>query len=133
MLIIPNQKIDELVQKWLMYDVPTFDIGGFVVGNEIREAEILGKSPGVFSGKVFAHRLVQIGGGGEIKIDWFVEDGDVITPENAKKKKPVARLRGPTNLLLLIERTTLNLLSRSSGIATLARKYVDIAKSVGYF
>jgi nicotinate-nucleotide pyrophosphorylase (carboxylating) len=33
-----------LVSEWLEEDTPSFDYGGFVVGEEISEAKLLGKS-----------------------------------------------------------------------------------------
>lgn len=33
------------VTDWLEEDCPSFDYGGFVVGEEVKEARLLGKSP----------------------------------------------------------------------------------------
>jgi len=38
------QTYKRLVAEWLEEDAPSFDYGGFVVGNEISEAKLLGKS-----------------------------------------------------------------------------------------
>jgi nicotinate-nucleotide pyrophosphorylase (carboxylating) len=35
----------QTVRDWLAEDCPSFDYGGFVVGEEPREAKLLGKSP----------------------------------------------------------------------------------------
>ena len=42
-----------MVQTWLEEDTPSFDWGGFVVGEEQRSAKLLGKSPGVLAGVPF--------------------------------------------------------------------------------
>ena len=42
-LLNPNYKTD--VTRWLAEDCPTFDYGGFVVGEGMGEARLLGKSP----------------------------------------------------------------------------------------
>ena len=42
-LLNPNYKED--VRRWLAEDCPSFDYGGFVVGEAITEARLLGKSP----------------------------------------------------------------------------------------
>jgi nicotinate-nucleotide pyrophosphorylase (carboxylating) len=41
-LLNPNFKTD--VTRWLAEDCPTFDYGGFVVGENMSEAKLLGKS-----------------------------------------------------------------------------------------
>lgn len=41
-LLNPNYKDD--VKRWLAEDTPSFDYGGFVVGEEVQEARLLGKS-----------------------------------------------------------------------------------------
>ena len=38
------QTYKRLVSEWLEEDTPSFDYGGFVVGEEISEAKMLGKS-----------------------------------------------------------------------------------------
>lgn len=38
------QTYKRLVSEWLEEDTPSFDYGGFVVGEEISEAKLLGKS-----------------------------------------------------------------------------------------
>ncbi|KAH7138147.1 Quinolinate phosphoribosyl transferase [Dendryphion nanum] len=39
------QTYKRLISEWLEEDTPSFDYGGFVVGEEISEAKLLGKSP----------------------------------------------------------------------------------------
>ena len=38
------QTYKRLVAEWLEEDTPSFDYGGFVVGDEVAEAKLLGKS-----------------------------------------------------------------------------------------
>lgn len=42
-LLPPTYK--RMISAWLEEDCPSFDYGGFVVGEEIKEARLLGKSP----------------------------------------------------------------------------------------
>lgn len=42
-LLPPTYK--RMVSAWLEEDCPSFDYGGFVVGEEVQEARLLGKSP----------------------------------------------------------------------------------------
>lgn len=48
-LLPPTYK--RMVTAWLEEDCPSFDYGGFVVGEEVKEARLLGKSP--VSRKIF--------------------------------------------------------------------------------
>ncbi len=58
--------------------------------------------------------------GPSVKLDLFVNDGDVVRDGNE-----IAAMRGSARALLSAERTTLNILGQLSGIATLTRQYVD--------
>lgn len=42
-LLPPSYK--RMISAWLEEDCPSFDHGGFVVGEEVKEARLLGKSP----------------------------------------------------------------------------------------
>lgn len=46
--LLPPTSCTRLVQCWLEEDCPSFDTAGFVVGDEVREAKLLGKSPVCF-------------------------------------------------------------------------------------
>ena len=50
-LLPPTYK--KSVSAWLEEDCPSFDYGGFVVGEATTEARLLGKSPGVVAGVPF--------------------------------------------------------------------------------
>ena len=54
------------------------------------------------------------------RIDFQVDDGTVLEPG-----QDIARVRGSARTLLTRERVALNFLQHLSGVATLARKYVD--------
>jgi nicotinate-nucleotide pyrophosphorylase (carboxylating) len=125
----------ELIRGYLRDDAPTFDVGGFVVGDEPETAILLCKTPGsVLAGVPFFNAVFEElgcevvwtmgGGGGEGSAK---KEGDVIEAAGA-----VARVTGPCRCILLGERTALNILSRASGIATAARELSGIAKSAGW-
>ena len=42
---------------WLEEDCPSFDYGGFVVGESMAEARLLGKSPGMVAGVPFFNEV----------------------------------------------------------------------------
>lgn len=47
------QTYKRMVSAWLEEDCPSFDYGGFVVGESMAEAKLLGKSPGMVAGVPF--------------------------------------------------------------------------------
>jgi nicotinate-nucleotide pyrophosphorylase (carboxylating) len=114
------------VVSWLAEDAPSFDYGGYVVGEAYREAFLFGKGKqvAVLAGSpFFTEVFVQLG----CEVEWHLKDGDMFQPV-----KHVATVRGKARHLLLGERVALNLLARCSGIATKSRKIRDLARGHGY-
>ncbi|KAI8056073.1 Quinolinate phosphoribosyl transferase [Syncephalis plumigaleata] len=99
-------------------DVPSFDYGGFVVGDFPQVAVLYGKSKGVLAG--LFRQL-------ECKVEWLMEEGAAVEPICE-----VARVYGPACKLLLGERTALNILARCSGIASRAMRLVQLKEQHGY-
>jgi nicotinate-nucleotide pyrophosphorylase (carboxylating) len=89
-------------------------------------ADFVARDDGVVAGLVVAETVLALAG-----------NGDVVVRRSARDGSPVARgevlltATGPTRLLLTAERTTLNLLSHLSGIATLTRRWVDAVAGTG--
>lgn len=127
-LSLPKWELERLATAWLAADAPMFEVGGFVVGEEIRTAKLLAKSPGVFCGRRMAQTIFETAGSLEVK--WLIEDGDEISQADAREKKVVALVRGKVRNILLAERTVLNTLSRASGVSTITRRYVSLAEDV---
>lgn len=50
----------KVVEAWLDEDIPSFDIGGFVVGDKEETAILYGKSDGVFAGRPFFDRIFTV-------------------------------------------------------------------------
>ncbi|KAJ3362573.1 hypothetical protein HDU91_003353 [Kappamyces sp. JEL0680] len=98
------------VESWLDEDTPSFDYGGFVVGDSSQSAFLFCKAPGVLAGVPFFD---------EVFAQWLFEEGTYIDPKGGKEK--VAVVTGPARKLLLGERPALNMLARASGVATKAR------------
>jgi len=112
-LLLPST-VNAQIKTWLKDDVPTFDYGGYVVGNTIRTATLWGKSRGIMAGKPFVQAVFDEVG---CKVEWFKDDGDRIDPICR-----VATVTGPIRNILLGERLALNIMTRASGIATEALK-----------
>ena len=100
------------ITQWLQEDTPSFDYGGFVVGEAPREAFLFGKGkdPAVLAGSPFVTEIfAQL----DCEVEWHTEEGDTFEPV-----KHVATVRGKARHLLIGERVAVNLLARCSGIAT---------------
>ncbi len=122
--LLPSESVREEVSKWLKDDVPTTDIGGFVVGEKIEKANLLCKSPGVLAGVPHAQAVFDVMG---LEVKWNVEEGTYIDGSSTNKVV-VAEVAGKCRNILLAERTALNTLSRASGVASKTREAVLIAK-----
>ncbi|KAI0048021.1 nicotinate-nucleotide diphosphorylase [Auriscalpium vulgare] len=123
-LLPPSWKTQ--VAAWLAEDTPSFDYGGYVVGEAHREAFLLGKGHqrAVLAGSPFVDEIFkQL----ECEVEWHVNEGAEFDPV-----KHVATVRGKARHLLLGERVALNLLARCSGIATTSKHIKDAAQGYGY-
>lgn len=78
------------------------------------------RSAGVVAGLPIAAATVEMVGGPDVRFVQLVDDGDLVAAD-----VELARVSGPTRVLLTAERTALNLLCRLSGIATLTRRWTD--------
>jgi len=88
------------------------------------EAELVPRCDGVLAGRLAAtEAFAQVDPA--VTMDWSADDGDILAAGS-----PLARVQGPLASILTAERTALNLLGHLSGIATLTRRYVDLASCV---
>ncbi|KAG1892265.1 Quinolinate phosphoribosyl transferase [Suillus subluteus] len=109
-LLPPSWKAQ--VTAWFAEDTPSFDYGGYVVGEVHREAFLFGKGKqaAVLAGRpFFTEVFAQLG----CEVEWHLQEGETFEPV-----KHVATVRGKARHLLLGERIALNMLARCSGIAT---------------
>lgn len=121
--LLPPDLKDSVVE-WLREDIPSFDYGGYVVGNVDETALLLCKAPGVFCGRPFVDAIFEHLG---CVVEWFVQEGVELRPVCE-----VARVTGPAYRLLQGERTALNIVTRASGIATHARELVKSVREEGW-
>ncbi|KAF4123069.1 nicotinate-nucleotide pyrophosphorylase (carboxylating) [Geosmithia morbida] len=127
-LLPPSWKTQ--VTAWLAEDTPSFDYGGFVVGEGERTATLWGKSAGVIAGRPFFDEVFAQCG---CEVEWRAAEGsevDLMAEEGGKKA--LATVRGPVRGILLGERVALNTLARCSGIATRSRELVSLLREAGY-
>ncbi|WP_421261725.1 carboxylating nicotinate-nucleotide diphosphorylase [Aeromonas jandaei] len=89
-----------------------------IPANRMASARVITREAGVFCGQPWVDEVfVQLGG--EVKVEWKVQDGEVISPN-----QELFRLHGPARLLLTGERNALNFVQTLSGVATLTARYV---------
>lgn len=122
--------VKETVKQWIADDMPSFDVGGLVVGNDERSAQLWMKSPGVFAGKpfvefVFEHLNCSVLWTEQAKEGQYLE-------ASSDNKVLLAVVKGPVNALLQGERTALNTISRCSGVATSSKIAVKQARDIGW-
>ncbi|QTL95471.1 carboxylating nicotinate-nucleotide diphosphorylase [Aeromonas jandaei] len=86
--------------------------------DRMASARVITREAGVFCGQPWVDEVfVQLGG--DVKVEWKVQDGEVISPN-----QELFRLHGPARLLLTGERNALNFVQTLSGVATLTARYV---------
>ncbi|BGP16265.1 hypothetical protein JCM10213_007709 [Rhodosporidiobolus nylandii] len=118
-----------VISAWLAEDTPSFDYGGFVVGEGEEEATLWGKSEGVLAGVPFVNEIfAQLG----CSVEWHLAEGSPVEPTKETPKIKVATVKGPARCLLLGERVALNTMARCSGIAWKSRRVLTKARSLGW-
>ena len=130
--LLPQTQVDTTVRAWIDDDMPSFDVGGLVVGSKPATAQLWMKSSGVFAGKPFFDAVFRAVG---CTVTWTklaAYEGRMISVDGDKRKILMATVTGPCNQILRGERTALCALSRCSGVATESRAAVDLAKSHGW-
>lgn len=108
-----------IISSWLAEDTPSFDYGGFVVGDTPAEARLLAKSAGIVAGIPFFDEIFkQLG----CTVAWHVKEGDEVGQGG---KQHVATVKGPVRNVLLGERVGLNVLARCSGVESKYTTFPD--------
>ncbi|QXO17813.1 carboxylating nicotinate-nucleotide diphosphorylase [Vibrio ostreae] len=98
---------------------PNADITASLIPADAQgSATIITREHGVFCGQAWADEVFrQLGG--EVKIDWHVQDGDKVEPN-----QKLCSLSGPARILLTGERSAMNFIQTLSGCATITAEYV---------
>ncbi|MBU4376198.1 MAG: carboxylating nicotinate-nucleotide diphosphorylase [Candidatus Omnitrophica bacterium] len=122
--MLEKDKIIDIIKNALKEDIGRMDITTtFLIPSNLKvKADIVSKSSGVLAGLP----LIEMAYGfldTELRIRFNAKDGDLIEPGKA-----VCYLEGPAASILKGERVVLNLLGRSSGVATITKKFVDRVK-----
>jgi len=118
----PRAAARDAVARALAEDLgPLGDLSAALVPASVSATmRVSARAPGVFAGRLCAlEAFAQVDPA--ITADWRVLDGDVVTAATV-----VAEVAGPLRSLLTAERTALNFMCHLSGVATLARRFVDV-------
>ncbi|WP_353509292.1 carboxylating nicotinate-nucleotide diphosphorylase [Intrasporangium sp.] len=98
--------------------------------DQVRVGEIVARGPGVVAGgPVIAITLESVAG----LVTAAVPKVDVVRVDGTRIERGdvIARVEGPTRVILMAERTILNILSRLSGVASHTRRWADALEGTG--
>ena len=120
--------IKPIIQSALEEDIGRGDITGeaTVSPSSYGRAKIIAEEKGILAGIEVAKEVFRLVSLGEVKFSHGLKDKAILT-----KGKSILILETDTLSILKGERVALNFLSRLSGIATLTKKYVDLASPFG--
>lgn len=119
--------IEEHVKDALKEDIGFEDIttDNLTDGDDTMTVYLNTRVDGVFCGKDVFETVFKVLSD-NVKINFFVKDGDVIS-----KGQKLAEISGSARAILTGERTALNYVQRMSGIATESKKYQDVISEFG--
>lgn len=97
---------------------PAADItASLIPADRISTATIITREAGVFCGQLWVDEVFkQLGG--QVAIEWHVQDGDALSPNQT-----LCTLTGPARILLTGERNAMNFIQTLSGCATTTAEY----------
>ncbi|GLT20155.1 nicotinate-nucleotide diphosphorylase [Vibrio zhanjiangensis] len=105
---------------------PAADItASLIPENAHNEATIITREHGIFCGRDWADEVFkQLGD--EVKIEWYVKDGEEVEPNQV-----LCHLSGPSRALLTGERNAMNFIQTLSGCATITAQYAKQLEGTG--
>lgn len=109
------QEIDTFVAQILREDIGRGDVFALLGLCHNGSAHVLAKESGILSGCAYADALARLCG---VHVQWCKHDC-----QSFAKGEILANVQGDVSEILRIERSFLNLLQHSSGIATLTQRY----------
>ncbi|PZT47829.1 nicotinate-nucleotide diphosphorylase (carboxylating) [Helicobacter valdiviensis] len=109
--------LDEFLKATIKEDLGRGDLFARILKEDKEvKSKIIAKEDGVFSGEIYIKRMCELYC---IEAEFLVFD-----KEEFQKGTTLLNLRGKRSTLLSLERSILNILAHSSGIATLTRRFV---------
>lgn len=98
--LLPNNW-KTFVQSWLEEDIPSFDYGGYVVGEKAETATLYCKADGVLAGCPFFEEVFTQC---DCTVEWLATEGDKLQLGESHKMA-VAKVRGTARQILIGERS----------------------------
>lgn len=125
-----ESEIDQILDLALQEDIRTGDItaNSTIPETLLGTADLLLKEPATVAGLCLFGRVMKKCDS-ESSFESFVEEGAVIKQE--KIPYTIARISGKARALLTAERTALNILQRTCGIATMTKQFASLAAPHG--
>lgn len=125
-MFLPKRILEEKLRKFLEEDIGQGDLTTYLTipKDTIVEAEVVAKEGGLVAGIEEALALCE---SLNLQANALSSDGAEVKPKTA-----ILHIVGDARTLLSAERTLLNILSRMSGIATIANLLLDKIKAAGY-
>lgn len=123
---LPADYIEKKVHEFLEEDIPYGDITTIATVNNAGHespravAYVEAQQNLIFAGEDIIRGFFN---DEDIEVELLVKDGDLV-----KDEEYIAKITGPADRILILERPMLNLLQRLCGIATQTRKFVDLAR-----
>jgi nicotinate-nucleotide pyrophosphorylase (carboxylating) len=120
----PVTAVREAVARALAEDLlPLGDLTASLVPEGVAaEGAFVSRADGVVAGRLcVSETYAQLDP--DVDLSWELQDGSPVVPGSV-----IARVSGPMRSVLSGERTALNFLCHLSGVASLTRRYVDVAR-----
>lgn len=119
---LPAKYIETKIKEFLDEDIPNGDITTLATIKDLVQAVALVEAQ---QDLIFAGEDIICGffNTNEFNVELLVKDGDVVADG-----QNIAKITGPADKILILERPMLNLIQRLCGIATQTRAFVDIAQ-----
>ena len=117
-MILLEEKIKEFLSEDLGFGDITTDT--LIDDNSMAEAEIVFKEEGVVAGVEEAVTIFKLVG---CKSQIIINDGEKVKPQTI-----ILKIEGSSKSILKVERVTLNILMRMSGIATATKRVLTLAR-----
>lgn len=112
----------QILEKFLEEDVGSGDITSNLIENKVVNAKIIAKSEGVISGITEVKTLFDMVG---VKVNESLIDGNKV-----EKGTIIMKLFGNLRDILMVERTTLNIMMRMSAITTSTAELVEKIRKI---
>jgi nicotinate-nucleotide pyrophosphorylase (carboxylating) len=105
--LLPNNW-KSYVQSWLQEDIPSFDYGGYVVGEKEETATLYCKADGILAGCPF---FEEVFAQCDCTVEWLAVEGARLDLHGVNRLA-VAKVRGAARQILIGERSMIHLMKK---------------------